>query len=108
MALSNPEDEFHNSSLRFMDGLNGHRIGASIGPPFLLEVATAAERRGTRASVQLVETAEEHRIVLTSDLGDLLWSLSGEYASMRVLRTQRELDLLHYASATLMAPQRDS
>ena len=101
MALSNPEDNFHNSSLAFVRDLQIHAISTSIGPPFLLEVGKAAEAKGAQAALRLVSTIEEYGIELTRTLDDQLWSLSSEYASLGVLGSKRIFDLLHYASATL-------
>ena len=101
VALSDPEDEFHDGSVAFVRGLQARAISSSIGPPFTLEVAKAAEQRGTQAALRLVSAVEGYGVELTRTLGDRLWSLSDEYASRGVLREDRALvDLLHYASAT--------
>ena len=100
--MSDPEDEFHTISVRFVDSLRHHSIPSSIGPPFLLEVAKSVEQRGTQAAKLLVNAIEEYGIELAGSLGDRPWRLSGEYASLRVLGANRTLDLLHYASATLL------
>jgi len=102
VALSNPEDNFHDSSVTFVRGLRIHAISSSIGPPFLLEVGKAAEDRGTQAALRLASIIEEYGIELTRTLDDRLWSLSSEYASLGVLGRKRMFDLLHYASATLL------
>jgi len=47
IALANPEDEFHASSVTFMVRLKDLGIPSLIGPPFLLEMAKAVELRGT-------------------------------------------------------------
>ncbi len=68
----------------------------------MLEVAKATEQRGTQAALQLVVAIEEHKIELIRTLDDRLWTLSDEYSSLEVLRGNHTLDLLHYASATLL------
>ncbi len=102
VALSNPQDEFHDDSVRFAGALQDRAIPSSIGPPFILEMAKAAEQRGTRAASRLILTIEEYEVELTRVPADRLWSLSNEYASLGVLGENRTLDLLHYASATLL------
>ena len=52
--------------------------------------------------MRLVNTLEEYDIELTRTLGEQLWSLSTEYATLGVLGSKRTFDLLHYASATLL------
>ena len=47
-------------------------------------------------------TLEEYHIELTRTLGEQLWSLSTEYATLGALGSKRTFDLLHYASATLL------
>jgi len=100
VALSDPADEFHGGSVSFVSGLQDRAIPSSIGPPFMLEMAKAAKQRGTQAALRLIAAIEEYKVEFTKVLGDPLWTLSSEYASLRVLRGNRTLDLLHYASAT--------
>jgi predicted nucleic acid-binding protein len=102
VALSDSADEFHDGSAAFVSGLRHREILSSIGPPFMLELAKAAEHRGTQAALRLIVTLEEYKIELTRVLGEHLWTLSSEYASLWVLRGNRTLDLLHYASASLL------
>lgn len=102
VALSNPEDNFHDSSVTFVRRLQNHAISSSIGPPFLLEVGKAAEEKGTQAALRLVSIIEEYQIDLRRTLDDQLWRLSSEYGSLGVLGRKRTMDLLHYASATLL------
>jgi predicted nucleic acid-binding protein len=102
IALAYPRDEFHHSSVRFVADLRNRQIVISIGPPFLLEVAKASELRDSEAASRLVRTVEEYEIVLTRALGEWLWNLLDEYVSRRVLGPRRLMDLLHYASATLL------
>ncbi len=72
VALSNHEDNFHDSSVTFVHGLQNHAIPSSIGPPFLLEVGKAAEVKGTQAALRLVSTVEEYEIALTRTRDDQL------------------------------------
>ena len=102
IALSDSKDEFHHSSVRFVTDLRNRQIVTSIGPPFLLEVAKASELRDSESASLLVRTVEEYGIVLTQALGDWLWNLLDEYLFRRVLGPRRLIDLMHYASATLM------
>lgn len=102
VALSSPKDWFHDDSVRFVGALRDRAIPSSIGPPFVLEMAKAVEQRGTQAALRLILAVEEYEVELTEVLGDRLWNLSKEYASLGVLGENRTLDLLHYASATLL------
>ena len=102
VALSSSQDEFHDESVRFVGVLRDRAIPSSIGPPFVLEMAKAVELRGTQAALRLTLAVAEYEVELTKVLGDRLWSLSEEYASRGVLGVSRRLDLLHYASATLL------
>jgi predicted nucleic acid-binding protein len=100
VALSDPADEFHGGSVAFVSILQDRAIPSSIGPPFMLEMAKAAEQRGTQGALRLILAIEGYKVELTRVLGDRLWTLSSGYASLGVLRGNRTLDLLHYASAT--------
>jgi predicted nucleic acid-binding protein len=102
VALSSPQDEFHDDSVRFVGALRDRAIPSSIGPPFILEMAKAVEQRGRQAALRLTLALEEYEVELTKALGERLWSLSEEYLSRGVLGENRILDLLHYASATLL------
>lgn len=102
IALANPEDEFHASSVAFIVRLKNLGIPSLIGPAFLLEMAKAAELRGTQPVLHLFWTIEEHNVELIRSWDDELWSLLDGYISLRVMDTKRTLDLLHYASATLL------
>ena len=102
IALADSKDDFHYSSVRFVADLRNRQIVTSIGPPFVLEVAKASELRDSEAASRLVRTIEEYEIVLIQALGDWLWKLLDEYVSRRVLGPRRLIDLMHYASATLL------
>ena len=50
----------------------------------------------------MIATIEGNKVELIRVLGDRLWTLSSEYISLGELPGNRTLDLLHYASATLL------
>lgn len=102
IALSDLRDEFHHSSVGFVANLRSRGIITSTGPPFMLEVAKTAEMRDAQAALRLVRTVEEYEIGLERAPDERLWSLLDEYASQRVLASRRSMDLMHYASATLL------
>jgi predicted nucleic acid-binding protein len=102
VALADVEDEFHLDSTRFLHNLRNRGILTSIGPPFMLEVAKTAELRDSPAASRLVKTVDEYGIELTPALDDWLWNLLDEYLSRKVLGVGRLMDLMHYASATLL------
>jgi predicted nucleic acid-binding protein len=102
VALSSPDDEFHGRTIGFLNSLRDCAIPSSIGPPFILEMAKAAEKRGVQAASRLADAVQAYEVELTRTYGESLWSLSRDYASLGVLGESRTLDLMHYASATLL------
>lgn len=102
VALYDPEDEFRSVTTNFVSNLRKKSVPLSIGPPFLLEVAKAAEQRGTVIASRLASAIEEYGIELVGVTDESLWNLESAYASSRVLGQKRTFDLLHYASATLL------
>jgi len=50
----------------------------------------------------MIEIIEEYGVELKRASDDQLWSLLDGYISLRAMDTKRTLDLLHYASATLL------
>ena len=103
VALSDSSDNYHGASLNFVAQLRGRAISSAVGPPFFLEVAKAAERRGAEAARRLVGYPVEHGIELGEVEDDRLWSLKDEYVASGAMTERRTLDLLHYASATLLS-----
>lgn len=102
VALANPEDSFHGASLRFIRGLQEQGIASVVVPPILLEVTKATQRRGLKSALKIVQAIDRYRIELaTLDLGQLL-DLVDRYFAYKVAGTKYRIDLLHYASATLL------
>ena len=102
IATADDQDEFHSESVRFLRHLRNRSIPTAIGPPFFLEAAKAAEMRGSEAASRLARTVEEHEIEAVENLDDWLWNLVDQYLSHRILGVGRFIDLMHYASATLL------
>ncbi|MFQ6135459.1 MAG: hypothetical protein ACE5KU_06585, partial [Nitrososphaerales archaeon] len=77
-------------------------IAFTIGPPVLLEVGKAAQRRGVESALRVLQAIDRHKIELVTLDSNRLLNLVNLYVAYRVAGTRYRLDLLHYASATLL------
>lgn len=102
IALAHTEDEFHRNSVRCIGYIRDRGLPCLIGEPFLLELGRAVELRGRVPSFQLTEAMEEYEVELMNVDDERLWELLDEYSSRGVLGQKQTVDLMHYASATLL------
>lgn len=101
IAVTNPLDSFYGKSLKFLRGLQEVGVAYVTGPPILLEVGKAVQRRGVGSALEILRAMQTYDIeVAVLDSSQLL-NLSDLYVAHKVTRRYR-FDLLHYAAATLL------
>jgi predicted nucleic acid-binding protein len=103
IALANPDDSFHSESLRFADGLQRLGVDSAVGPPILLELGKAIQQRSVESALRVRQTLDKFAIELADVDSNRLLSLVNSYVVHRVAGIRHRLDLLHYASATLLS-----
>ena len=102
IAVANPEDDFHNRSLRFVGKVRELGVAIVIGPPLLLELAKAVRRRGVESALVVHKIIDEHEVELADIDSKHLLDLVDRYVAHRVTGRKYRLDLLHYASPTFL------
>lgn len=79
IALANPEDDFHNKSLKFIREVKKLELDITIGDPILLELGKAVQRKGIEVALTILRTIEYHTIRLAVLDPDRLSSLVDRY-----------------------------
>lgn len=102
IALANPQDGFHDESLRFVGTVRELGVTIMIGSPLMLEIAKAIERRGAESALVILETIERQNIELADLDSRRLLDLADRYVAYQIAERKYRFDLLHYASATLL------
>jgi hypothetical protein len=77
-------------------------IECMSGSPLIMELGKLVEARGTKRCLDIINSMEEFGIHLRSIDMKQAWKLSEIYLDEGVLTKRHRLDLLHYASASLL------
>lgn len=102
IGLADPLDSFHKLSLDFVNRLDNHEVERLSGSPLVMELGKLAETKGTRRGIDILNSMEEFGIRLKNTGIKEIWKLSDIYLEEGVLSKRHRLDLLHYASASLL------
>jgi len=102
IALTNLRDHFYNTSTKFMQDLRELDIACTVGPPILLEIGKAVQRKGVESGLTIIRAIDKYEIDLAELDSDRLLKLANQYFAHRVAGTKYSVDLMHYASATLL------
>jgi hypothetical protein len=70
--------------------------------PLIIEIGKLAETKETKRCLDIINAMEEFGIQLKSIDMKQVWKLSESYVLENVLTKRHRLDLLHYASASLL------
>lgn len=79
-----------------------HRIELNVSSPLVVELGKIVESRGTKRSLDIINSMEECGIYLKTIDMKQIWNLSQIYLDEHVLTKRHHLDLLHYAAASLL------
>ena len=85
IALANPEDAFHDKSLKFIREVSKLKIPITVGDPILLELGKTIKRKGIGAALTVLRTVERHKIELAMLDSSRLLSLVDKYLMKRSL-----------------------
>lgn len=102
VALADPEDDFHSASMNFIEGLQTRRISCVVGSPIMLETAKAAQLRGIKAALIVIQALDKYEIELVELDSRSLSGLVDSYITRLPAGERYRFDLLHYASAALL------
>ncbi len=102
IALTDSLDIFHKQSVSFVNRLVTHRIERLSGSPLIIEIGKLVETKETKRCLDIINAMEEFGIQLKSMDMKQVWKLSETYVQENVLTKGHRLDLLHYASASLL------
>jgi hypothetical protein len=72
------------------------------GTPLIMELGKLVEAKGTKRCLDIINSMEEFGIYLKNIDMKQIWKLSEIYLDEGVLTKRHRLDLLHYASASLL------
>ena len=102
IALADPLDVFHEQSMSFVNRLVMHTVERMSGSPLIMELGKLVEAKGTKRCLDVINSMEEFGIHLKNIDMKQVWKLSEIYLDEGVLTKRHRLDLLHYASASLL------
>jgi predicted nucleic acid-binding protein len=102
IALTDSLDIFHKQSVSFVNRLITYRIERLSGSPLIIEIGKLVETKETKRCLDMINAMEEFGIQLKSMDMKQVWKLSETYIQENVLTKRHRLDLLHYASASLL------
>ena len=102
ISLTDSLDVFHKQSMKFVDRLHTYRIDCLSGSPLIMEIGKLVETKETKRGLDIINTMEEFGIQFKNiDVGHA-WRLSEIYLAEDTLTKRHRLDLLHYATASLL------
>lgn len=102
IALADPLDVFHEQSMNFVNRLATYTVECLSGSPLIMELGKLVEAKGTKRGLDIINSMEDFRIRLKNIGMERAWKLSEIYLDEGVLTKRHRLDLLHYASASLL------
>lgn len=102
IALADPLDVFHEQSMSFVNRMVMYTVECMSGSPLIMELGKLVEAKGTKRCLDIINSMEEFGIHLKNIDMKQVWKLSEIYLNEGVLTKRHQLDLLHYASASLL------
>lgn len=102
IALTDSLDVFHEQTMSFVNRLVMYRIDRLSGSPLIMEIGKLVESKETKRGLDIIDAMEEFGIQLKNIDMKQAWKLAEFYVVEDVLTRRHRLDLLHYASASLL------